>query len=657
MRTRKSGIANLLGAIFFILVVGLVISTLIVIFSANAGFVGGIHTTNSQAMSTTSSVVDIQNMSFGATFTKAQANIALNSSFASPVLPVTNMNLTESSAGWYTSESFPPLNDNASVVETNTTSTKLPSQNGFDVNVTNTDASGTLISKVTVLLDTNLTSVQGFPASGVPAGWAVTWTGNNVTWYASTGALPYPFDPANGYLPTVTGIFAWKANVPARQGTLYQTVIVSWYKSSNAAYRGTGIATVNANTTAVGKKFWLEKGVSSAVITGTGTHVPYVPGGLTAGYDGNALATTSDSGPGSLYVDFQPAVNGSAIPAGHQLTGVASLTAPFTLTSNIPTSPGCCTVTWESSLDSVLSVHNPLVVYHLYLSNSTWSVDVNMNGTNPTLVNYFKPSGWQSYSVTLTPAMMHNTNTLEAGSYDLIISVSITLPSGAPSGVLMHFDDIGVALSLPPTSTTVAYGSKLLSLNVGVPQTQVQGLRVGLNFTGGNATSNPYEGVYVFAADTASGIARWAELGSVTLSTSATVQSVVPLPNAAYYVTPAGYLNLKVSVVVPVSSCAASASCTSLAVSVYAVVASTNESRGVVIVEDEQGSSPLHLTSMYIAGPNGLTTIALNNYLVNGDLLIVPANNFQWITGQSYTVTVSTASGASFSRTFVAPIA
>lgn len=652
MKTRRSGIANLVGLVFFVLVVGLVVSTLILLFSGTSGYVAGIHTSNSEAVGTTNTVVNIQNMTFGGIYARAQSSIALSSSNPHAILPIPNMNLTGNDEGWYVSTAFPALHDNATLkmTETNTSSIFLPNEFPFALTVWNNDppGSGTSVAKVTLLLDSNLTHIiVGTP----PSGWnfQASQGGKNITWYTPA---------VNGLTPQESQTFPWSANAPATVGTLYQTVAVYWFSESPAyKYIDMGIATLSASTTTVGTKFSVEKATSSGSIVGTSPHDSLRPGGLTAGYDGNALSTTSSSGPGSLYADFQPSINSGAVPAGDQLTGTVNFTAPFSLQTNLPTSLGCCSVTWESDMGAVLAAPNPLIFYHVYLSNSTWSIVVNVNGTNPTLANYFKSSGWQSYAVSLTPGMLHNANTLEAGSYSLTVSVSMTMPSGSPSGVMMHFDDIGLAIKLPSASPNNAYGTQELQLNLGAYRSQVQAFSVGLNITGGVPASNPVEYAYMFAADSASGTLKWAELGSATLTSSATMEAALALPNADYYVNSSGYLDVLIRVVAPASNCAPLSTCQSLSVSAYAVVATTIQSRGVVTLEGEQGSLPVHLTSLYITGPNGITDVPLANYVTSGDLLIIAVNNFPWLTGQTYTVTVATAGGLSFSRSFTAPTA
>src|SRR5208283_3585233 len=127
-----------------------------------------------QGLTNSEALLSVENMSYGATYTKVSGQIGVNATDPVPLLPVANMNLTGSDRGWSVSESFPQLHDNASLIETNTTSTALPSTNDFVLTVTNTDpvGSGRVIAKVSLLVDNNLTSLALVSS---PVGWvAVT---------------------------------------------------------------------------------------------------------------------------------------------------------------------------------------------------------------------------------------------------------------------------------------------------------------------------------------------------------------------------------------------------------------------------------------------------------------------------------------------------
>ncbi|MDG6925913.1 MAG: hypothetical protein JRN09_05120 [Nitrososphaerota archaeon] len=655
LRTRRSGISNLIGAIFFILVVGLVVSTLAIIFGASSGFINGLHTSNEQAVGNSNTYLRVNNMTFGATYASLTSPLAVSPNPAGPLLPVPNMNFTGGDSGWYVSKGFSVLQDNATVTNTNSSAVnQLPSTNGFKLTVENTDTNpGRLIQKVTLLVDTNITSACTVPpclsatTAGLPIGSTVAisppLTGGNITWTIPAGL---------GILQHSADTFQWSATpLPAKLGTFYDTVVLSWYTSTNS-FLDSGIGTVNTNTTIISTHVWLAPGVSSAKVQGT--HSSFVPGGLTAGYDGGPLSSSSSSGPGSLYASFQPSVNSTPLPAGDQLTANVNFTAPFTLQNNIAvTSPVCCSVSWESDLASLSSVHNPLIYYHVYLQNTSkiW-VMLNPGGTDPTLVNYFQPSGWHNYSVQFSPAPTGRT-VLHSGTYNITVSVSMTLPAGSDPSVLMNFDDIGVSIT-PGTGSTISFGSQQFLLNVGVAQDQVQGLTLGANMTAALPPESENATAYLFAADDSSGTPTWTEVGSAFFNSSAAIRTVIPLPNAAYYVSASGMVQLLVRVVVIGTSCGGT--CSGLTVTAFAITSSIDQNRSVVAIQAMQAPQPVRLVSLYISGPNGLTVMTpLNEYLATGEILTLQTSGFSWLTGQTYTVTVTTSNGLTFSRSFVAP--
>ena len=142
-------------------------------------------------------------------------------------------------------------------------------------------------------------------------------------------------------------------------------------------------------------------------------------GGLTAGINSNAITCTSSSGPGCVYVNFEPNYGGQRLPAGHQLSAGAAFTTTFSLTlSQIcqlrVTSPlGCSQIcpsncnmdaSVSSSLDEAASVPNSLVYYHLLLVSPSGAVyTINPDGTGPTTEDHFAPSGWQEQSAIVAP--------------------------------------------------------------------------------------------------------------------------------------------------------------------------------------------------------------------------------------------------------------
>ncbi len=154
------------------------------------------------------------------------------------------------------------------------------------------------------------------------------------------------------------------------------------------------------------------------------------------------------------------------------------------------------------------------------------------------------------------------------------------------------------------------------------------------------------------------------------------MQAVIPLPEVAYYIDNTGSLTVKVVVIAPGSApgkCGfqnplggnpPNITCFTLSVSAFAVVQTPVEPRQVVFTfTNTQGAIPVHLVDLYIAGPNMLGTFSISNWVDAGTTVEICRGggttfcpgNFAWVPGQTYTVTVTTAGGITFSSSFVAP--
>jgi len=404
------------------------------------------------------------------------------------------------------------------------------------------------------------------------------------------------------------------------------------------------------------------------------------PSGLTAGYDTNALTTTSLSGPGSMYLDFKPSANSVPITDGQQLSTTTDFTTAFSLNyktvSSIVTA-GCCSMTWESSLDSIHAPRNSLVIYQASLTSPPIPGHPNgivfplpVGGTscgpspnaddyvNPTTFNNFGPSGWVEGQVcfnpsTTIPAWL-NGSIWYTGLYTLTIAVTITVPgaipqtAGYPPAVSVHLDDIGLAFKQTVTSY---YGRTTFVIPTGLSYNQVQGLEVGINATGANQNTT----LYAYVTDNSHFVynpPNWVQIGSTSLINSAVIDSVVKLPNAAYYVDSSGDLTVRVNATSSVATAAYS-----VKLAVWVVVQTFNQTRLVVELQN-QSPTPIRLLSMVITGPGAAltTNFPSNFYFSPGQRLVLP-ETFTWVPGSTYTVTVTTANGLTFSRSFPAPLA
>ena len=194
---RRSGISNLIGAIFFVLIVALVITALTAVFVGSSSYIAGIHTDNEQSLDAVNSQLLVKNTSFGGELaTPVSQNPAIvgvsDSNPQEPLLPVSNMNFSTGMQGWYVSESYPDLVDGATVsnaLQSNGSEyieqgavgsypglSTIQSDNPetFVLNVTNKALPGShdTITKITLLVDTYFDSVSSVTCPAC-TGWTI----------------------------------------------------------------------------------------------------------------------------------------------------------------------------------------------------------------------------------------------------------------------------------------------------------------------------------------------------------------------------------------------------------------------------------------------------------------------------------------------------
>ena len=517
-----------------------------------------------------------------------------------------------------------------------------------------------VIAKVTLLVDPDYLVPTPQPAQ---PNWVVAVTGNNITWVTVVGF---------GILPGVSLPFDWLANLPAVGGVFYYTVMISWYNVLNSRFIDSGIGTVNGVIESSASFPSPVPPASTSTLTPATSGT--LPGGTLAGYDGNALTTTSESGPGSLYVNFQPTFNSLPLPPGQQLNSTVTFTTSFALdnktTSELCTSNGCG-FSFGSSLDSLQSVRNPVVVYHAYLKNNVTKQVLSLpiggrnpgpiNYTNPTIVNDFGPSGWVFGHTTFYPSGFWSSR---GAGYYLTIEISMVLPGASPNGagyppqVSMHFDDIGLALRLSPAAFS---GNGALSMKTGLNFHLVQGIELGLNVTSfGNGLFNSTT-LYAYVADNSRPLYSpplWAQFGSVTINSSGIIHWVFQLPSAVYYLNStnptSGNINLRLAAISPYGNF-------TLQVSAFAVVRTPSQSVVAVEIQNDN-NAPVRVVAMYIIGPNGVGTYnsnlsppnTLDRWVGGGQTVVIP-EAYQWLPNQVYEVTITTNTGLVFSQSFTAP--
>jgi hypothetical protein len=692
-----------------------------------------------------------------------------------PLLPITNMNFTGSMEGWTTSHAYNVVTDTATVQispqDINLTGSSAASV-PFTLTVINDNpvASHYQIAKVSLLVDQEWAVPTPQPVTGNWGATSIatsvpTVVGNNVTW-VSVGLIGLGGDGNVACNAFNCQNFNVIATIPQAYGTFYDTVVVSWLNTNALPYTDTGIATVNSTITGIGAAQSGTLGTSTAQINPAPAGT--APSGLTAGYDSNALSTTSLSGPGSMYLDFKPSANSVPLTDGQQLAATANFTTAFSLdykTVNNIVTAGCCTLTWESSLDSVNAQRNSLILYQAYLTsppipistgtttggtsptvlqdtaggwaagawvgdyllytagpamgqsakitaNSATSIttaafnpaptvaggdafiitihpkgltyELPVGGTscgaspnpddyvNPTTGNEFGPTGWVEGHVCFNPSTGNpawlNGSIWYTGKYTLTIAVTMTVPgalpqtAGYPPQVSIHLDDVGLAFK--QTATTY-YGKTTFQIPTGLNYNQIQGMEVGINATG--ATQNTT--IYAYVTDNSRFVYNptdWIQIGSASFVNAGVIDSVSGLPNAAFYVNTTshvqgvqpevGDLVVRVNATSSVPLKAPAISYT-VQLSVYAVIQTFNQTRIVVELQNQSPTS-IRLLSMVITGPGAALTsnFATNFYFSPGQKLVLP-ETFTWIPGQTYTVTVTTSNGLTFSRSFAAPLA
>src|ERR1700677_3016778 len=102
MRGHRSGIANLVGAVFFILIVVLMVGALGTMFGTFNSFVEGQNTSNQATLQVQQQSLNVRNLTFGGITSyngfkyAATGTVTLTPNTAqSAILPIPNMNFTE----------------------------------------------------------------------------------------------------------------------------------------------------------------------------------------------------------------------------------------------------------------------------------------------------------------------------------------------------------------------------------------------------------------------------------------------------------------------------------------------------------------------------------------------------------------------------------
>lgn len=731
-RRKRSGVSSIIGAIFFILVVFLVFSATILVFQSFSGYSLVVKQANQQAAQNKVTDAGITSLAFGGeppvlSVPASQLMTAVQNT-GSPtrsLLPITNMNMSNNMNGWVFSRTYKIVRDNGYV--TNTFLNVLPGGTVFTLAVSNADSAGTCaagtscIDRVSLQVDSRF-SLTGEPTPIPPPGWnSPTVSGNTVTWTAS-GVGGGIFAGA----PPV--LFNWTALAPAVPGSYFQTATLTWL----TVFHGVPISDQGSAT------------VTTQVVTGGpgGVSIPpycnqptdtlsicaeplaVIPGGAVGGYD-PITGVGSESGPGSVYLDFQPTYNGAIISSGQQLTALMNFTSVFTLDAGqvgALAAGSSDAVNFGFSLDQVIAPPNPLILINAYLvqlgPTGATKVIIQIPNTTPvvpTQINDFSSSGWITCGplsalcpepyfnpVALATAQGQPAWTWAAGQYELVISVAASMPSTSPpsanypSSLLMHFDDIGLALQ--ETASTYFVDSSvagagcaaacLLQIPFTAVPSQLQSIQLTTNIALSQVASQNIT-AYVFIGDVSRSTATpvWVELGQLELSSSATISVSIPAASASNYIDTTGNicgsalphpnpgLCVRVYAISDGNNVLVNWNFGSLTVSAFATL-QTFRYNSVTLTLFNNSTIPIGFTNVYISGPDGVSSFGLTPNLVQpnyctGAALVTPGSTtpcyvnqgsevvlqlpFVWKTGQTYVATVVTNKGLSFSETFVSP--
>lgn len=661
---RRSGISNLIGTVFFVLVVALVVATFAGLFTTFGTYLQGSHASHQTAMVEKESSVGVKGVAFGGVLNASAATgVTWNQNRAPdqvPLKPLTNMNFTGGMAGWSTTKTYSLPVDSAAITNVNTTNKVIPNMTEFELAVTNDDppTSGKVFARVTLLVDQAFTdvSIPAAPSCSQPPDFlSAPVVGNNLTWYAK----PY----SDGEPPGDFCDFFWMANVTATApATYYHTVIVTWYTTSGHLVGDGAAAVSTVVTTGAGGKLRLN-GTSAAQITPVSQ--ANEPTGLTLGYDPSPVDGSALSGTGSFFSQFQPMLNSMSLASDQQVSTSVNLTTTFMLNKSMAaqiSATNCCTFTMETDLEKASAAPNPLVFYRVYLVNDGVGClprapfpycEINRNGTNPTLGNDFGTTGWTLATYDFNPSSSFWT----AGRYTLTVITNMTVlgSSNATAGyfpdVEMRFDDIGLSF-LPSSSTPSYYAENQYTWHL--PTDEVQQIALGAN-----VTLAPQQSVaYLQAQDDTSGTPEWTTLQTVFLqnATSAQFQANITSDQASFFVNKAQDLTMRV---VLVTFTAPSPSAPLPVFQAYSTV-STADVQQVVVTLDDASPQPVNLTAIYVSGPGPTAGFILDTFLhhtvwIGSGTMYEVQLPLQWEPGQVYTFTVVAAQGVVYSESFAAP--
>jgi hypothetical protein len=599
-RRRRSGVSSVIGAIFFILVVFLVFSATVLVFQSFSSYSNVVKQVNAQDDQNKVTDAGVSDLAFGGLATNSvsetldatQNNIAPTRA----LLPIANMNFSNNMNGWVFSREYKIVRDNGYV--TNTFLNVLPGGTVFTLSVTNDDPLTescpitSCIVRVSVEVDASF-GVAGLPELAPPVGWnAPVVSGNTITWNSAA--------PGTGISPGAAPVlFNYTTLAPAIPGAYYQTATLTWATifhgvpiedegsvslETQVVTGGPGGVSCAPNDTEVCPPIGLCPAPATWNICAEPSGV--VPGGAIGGFDG-VTGVGSTSGPGSVFIDFEPTYNGTTIVQGQQLTAVMNFTSVFTLD---PGQVGALAagsvdaINFGYSLDQVTALPEPLILMTQYLvqlspTGATLNTIEIPNAAPivPTGVNAFNSSGWITCGPSSTVCTEPSFNPVALATaqddpvpwtwlptpdeYQLVISVTISMSGASPPSVfypasmLMHFDDIGLSLQdnlnawfvdnsvaslgcTPPAAPTCLLEIPFPSV---LAPSQLQSIRLTTTISLAQVSTQNIT-AYIFVGDVSRGTSTpvWVEVGQLELSSSATITVNIPATTASNFIDTSG---------------------------------------------------------------------------------------------------------------------
>lgn len=685
MRSRKSGISTIIGAIFFILVVFLVFTATIVVFQSFSSYNLTVKQVDQVAAVNQATSASISSLAFGGYYSST-GTFGLQSETNTrnqSLIPVTNMNLTGGMQSWAFNRAYEVTEHDATVE--NAYQNVLPGLTTFNMTVFNNDTAPTVIVSVELAVDA-LFSVNSslVPA---PSGWAVSVIGNTIEWKNTILSEAIYSNVTMNHLS-----FTWGALVPPIPGEYYHPVTLGWKVAGGVSTGSVSISTdVVTSGPGATTRYYVEAQPTDII-----------PGGAQGGWDPTPSDVGSPSGPGSLYFDFQPSFNGVPIngsylingkPSGapEQLTAVMNFTTGFSIPWNWYPASACCTLNYGYSMDALASSPTPITSMQVYLlipPDAAYpnGVTVLLDQLTPNEVNGIQVAytGWTIRQTTTNLTAYGSSGRLPEGFYRLVVSVTADLfgsnqpNSEYPANIEMHFDDVGLSLPQLGTHSSCADNYPTASdepcFTAGFPsgcgepcaldvtlatfadQTEIRSVTFEAHLALSSSTVVPTAAV-VYLADFSRGPLkppRWVDVGVTTLSPTADLNLSLPTSSAFQFVlqnTTNGLDKDQVQARVFLLSNATSFSAT---VTLTVVLTTWNQVGGVLSVYN--GSAfPIHLVDVFISGPGGVVNETINTWVGSGSTEQVNVSDLVWVGGQPYTATVLTDKGIVVNGVFDSP--